>query len=72
MVEATRELSDVCSPISRYVSYPLEEARRRARPWQRPLLNAGAGLIGAGLRRLGLERVVYVNNWCYPPTRPCG
>jgi len=72
VVEATRELSDVCSPISRYVSYPLEEARRRARPWQRPLLNAGAGLIGAGLRRLGLERVVYVNNWLLstnPPLR---
>ena len=72
VVEAGRELSDVCSPISRYVSYPLEEARRRARPWQRPLLNAGAGLLGNGLRKLGLERAVYVNNWLLstnPPLR---
>jgi hypothetical protein len=72
VVEAKRELSDVCSPISRYVSYPLEEARRRARPWQLPLLHAGAGLIGAGLRRLGLQRAVYVNNWLLstnPPLR---
>ena len=72
VVEAGRELSDVCSPISRYVSYPLEEARRLARPWQRPLLNAGAGLLGNVLRRLGLERAVYVNNWLLstnPPLR---
>ena len=72
VVEAGRELSDVCSPISRYVSYPFEEARRWARPWQRPLLNAGAGLLGNGLRKLGLERAVYVNNWLLstnPPLR---
>lgn len=72
MVEAKRELSDVCSPIGRYVDYPLEEACRRARPWQLPLLHAGAGLMGAGLTHLGLERVVYVNNWLLstnPPLR---
>ena len=72
VAEAGRELCDVCSPISRYVSYPLEEARRRGRSWQLPLLNAGAGLMGAALARLGVERVVYVNNWLLstnPPLR---
>ena len=72
VVEAGREFSDVCSPISRYVHYPLEEARRWARPWQLALLKAGAGLMRLGLMRLGLERVVYVNNWLLstnPPLR---
>lgn len=72
VVEAGREFSDVCCPISRYVNYPLEEARRWARPWQLALLKAGADLMRLGLMRLGLEQVVYVNNWLLstnPPLR---
>lgn len=66
------ELSDVCSPITRYVGYPLEEARRGTGAWRGRLLAAVAGGWGAGLARLGIERVVYVNNWLLatnPPLR---
>ena len=47
-------------------------AAGRGRRWTWPLVNAGAGLMGAGLKRLGLERVAYVNNWLMstnPPLR---
>lgn len=75
VVEAGRELSDVCSPIARYVDYPLEEARRRTSAWQWRLLAAAAGGMAAGLECLGLGRVVYVNNWLLstnPPLRLTG
>jgi hypothetical protein len=60
---ATTENAWVCSPLTTYSRYALEETRRVA---PRVLAAPLGGLIGGAgrlLRRAGLDRAVSVNNW---------
>lgn len=62
-VESHAAAADVCSPLSRYVRYPLAEAKRWAPRPARPLLGLGLAGWRVLLKGLHLERAVYVNNF---------
>jgi hypothetical protein len=53
----------VCSPLTTYSHYALEETRRVAPRLIAPPLGGIIGLAGLWMRRVGLDRAICVNNW---------
>lgn len=56
--------SDVCSPTSHYLRYPLEEMAKRGHPIFRLVLKPGLQAASLFLQR-NLDKVVYLNNWLW-------
>ena len=64
----------VCSPLTTYGRYAVEEVDRLGRPYLAAPLRALAGHAAAWLRRADIDRAVAVNNWlvstnAYPDLR---
>lgn len=64
----------VCSPLTTYASYAVEEIDRLGHPWLTAPLRMLAGGVGHALRRAKIDRAVAVNNWlvstnAYPDLR---
>lgn len=53
----------VCSPLTTYASYAIEEVDRLGRPWLTAPLRLMARGIGSWLRHAHIDRAVTVNNW---------
>jgi hypothetical protein len=53
----------VCSPLTTYASYAVEEVDRLGHPWVTAPLRLMARGIGSWLRHARIDRVVAVNNW---------
>lgn len=53
----------VCSPLTTYASYAVEEVERLGHPWVTAPLRLMARGIGGWLRHANIDRVVAVNNW---------
>jgi Acetyltransferase (GNAT) domain len=53
----------VCSPLTTYSHYALEETRRLAPRLIAPPLGGIIGLAGLWMRHVGLDRAISVNNW---------
>lgn len=67
--------SYVCSPLTHYVTYAMDELANLKNPPLESLLRLLFVPLGAYFRRAQLERVVFVNNWLlstnlYPELRP--
>lgn len=57
------ENSYVCSPYTHYISYAKEELWELKMPVVEKILSKGIDLLGFGLRRTSINRIVSVNNW---------
>jgi hypothetical protein len=61
--DAAHDNAWVCSPLTTYSRYALEETRRLAPRLLAPALSAMIGLADRWMRRAELDRAVCVNNW---------
>ena len=62
VMEPTQPAAAVCSNLSRYVHYPLSEARRQCSGLRLLLLEAGAAGWGLLLSALRVDRAIFINN----------
>ena len=65
IADGARGNSNVCSPGSHYIDYAQAELTRFGPPLLGPLLGSALSLLGISLKCLGLDRVVYVNNFLW-------
>jgi hypothetical protein len=70
IAEGNWEDSNVCSPLSHYVTYPMEELKKRHGLLLRSLLAASLSFRSLVLRTGRADRIIYVNNWLFA-TNPC-
>jgi hypothetical protein len=62
VMEPTQPAAAVCSNLSRYVHYPLSEARKQCSGLRLLLLEAGAAGWGLLLSALRVDRAIFINN----------
>src|SRR5262245_55850504 len=62
--------SDVCSPTSHYLRYPLVEMERQKDGISRLMLKSSLQAASFFLQRAHLDKVIYLNNWLWS-TNPC-
>jgi hypothetical protein len=70
--DETQKNAWVCSPLTTYSDYALEETRRMVPRLIAPPLSGVISLAGRWMRHAGLDRAISVNNWListnlYPP-----
>lgn len=62
--DATYDNSYVCSPYTHYITYAKEELRFVSPKPLRVLLEAVINILGSFAKIIGINKIVYINNYC--------
>jgi hypothetical protein len=65
LCDETSGNSDICSPTSHYLRYPLAEIAKRKHRVSRLVLKSSLQAATLFLKRTHLDKVIYLNNWLW-------